>query len=132
MPHNFQPGFRISALDGIILAVGAIASAVMWTQVWWAGFVIAFVVGHFFLFCNVVRLARPLELTWGGIFVALAASTIVFDRPTWPVTIAGSLAVTVTFIVLEMRKPSYHGALWKTLNPGLLQWWEQRHPDKTD
>jgi hypothetical protein len=31
-----------------------------------------------------------------------------------------------------MRKPSYHGALWKTLNPGLLQWWEQRHSEKTD
>lgn len=132
MHPTFQPGFRISTLDVLILAVGAIASAVMWTQVWWAGFVIAYVVGHFFLFCNVFRVARPLELTWGGIFVLLAASTIAFDRPTWPVTIISSLAVTVIVIGLEMRKPSYHGALWSILNPGLLQWWEQRHSDQTD
>ena len=67
----FQPGFRLSAIDVIVILVGAIASVVLWSTVWWIGFVIAFVVAHFFLFCNVFRVARPLELAWSGLFIVL-------------------------------------------------------------
>lgn len=52
MPHpNFQPGFRISVIDIAVLGIGGIAAAAAWQSVWWAGFVIAFVLGQFFLFC---------------------------------------------------------------------------------
>src|SRR6185503_16949754 len=91
---------------------------------WWWGFVPAFVVLHFFLFCNVFRIARPLELAWAVVFVALAGATIVVDQPGWIVTTAVSLVATVIVIALEMRKPSYHGIAWQKINPGLPQWWE--------
>jgi hypothetical protein len=93
---------------------------------WWWGFVVAFVLAHFFLFCNVVRMARPLELTWAAVFVVLAGATVAFGTPGWLATAAVSLVVTVVVAVVEMRKPSYHGVGWRWVNPGLPTWWEAR------
>lgn len=87
---------------------------------------IAFVVAHFFLFCNVFRISRPLELVWAAVFVALAGSTVVNEMPGWMVTIMGSLIVTVVVIAIEMCRPSYHGIAWQRMNPRLQQWWETR------
>jgi hypothetical protein len=120
---GFQPGFRLSFIDVVVLVIGATASAALWNAVWWIGFIVAFVVAHFFLFCNVFRIARPLELAWAGVFIALVYGTIAFSVPGWPAAIAGSLAVTVAVIALEMRKLSYHGVLWQRINPALPEWW---------
>lgn len=98
--------------------------------VWWWGFLPAFVLAHFFLFCNVVRMARPLELVWAGVFVVLAGATIAFEIPSWLVTAMVSLLVTVVVVVVEIRKPSYHGVGWKFVNPGLPAWWEARVAEK--
>jgi hypothetical protein len=124
--NTFAPGFRLSVLDVIVLASGTAASVWLYTCVWWWGFVGGFVLGHFFVFCNVLRLARPLELLWSAVFVALAATTIVQDFPGWPATAGISLAVTALAAAIELRKPSYHGVGWKLINPGLPQWWEAR------
>jgi hypothetical protein len=122
----FAPGFRLSVVDGFVLAGGVAGTIVLSMIVWWWGFVLAFVLGHFFLFCNVVRMARPLELLWGGVFVTLAGATIVLETPGWPVTALLSLVVTVLVVVVEMRKRSYHGVGWQWVNPGLPAWWESR------
>lgn len=121
---RFAPGFRLSALDAIVVVVGLVAAFALATIVPWWGFMVAFVVAHFFLFCNVVRMARPLELAWAGIFLALAAATIALDAPGWPITTSVSLAATVLVVVIQMRKPSYHGLGWQRINPGLRAWWE--------
>lgn len=121
---SFAPGFRLSIVDCCVLAIGLPAAAYLWTLTWWWGFVPAFVLLHFFLFCNVFRIARALELIWGTIFVALAGATIALDVPGWPVTIPLTLLTTIIVIALEMRKPSYHGILWQRINPGLRAWWE--------
>jgi hypothetical protein len=123
LKQTFSPGFRLSALDVLILIAGMVAAGVVSMAVWWWGFVIAFVVGHFFLFCNVVRLARPLELLWSGIFVMLAVATVTMDIPGWPLTAGLSLIVTAVLVVVEMRGPSYHGVGWQWINPGLPAWW---------
>lgn len=122
---TFQPGFRISIVDRVVLVVGSVAAVVAWRYAWWLGFTIGFVVAHFFLFCNIVRMARPLELAWSGVFLALTFGTIVHQLFTWPTTIAGSLLATIIIVAAEMRKPSYHGAMWQRINPGLPQWWER-------
>jgi hypothetical protein len=124
------PGFRLSAVDGIVLALGTAATIVLWTFVWWWGFVLAFVLAHFFLFCNVVRMARPLELVWAGVFVVLAGATVAMEAPSWLVTALVSSVVTVVVVVVEMRKPSYHGVDWQWINPGLPAWWEARVAEK--
>ncbi|MFY9314316.1 MAG: hypothetical protein WAO95_02005 [Burkholderiales bacterium] len=93
---------------------------------WWMGLIVGFAVGHFFLFCNVFRVGKPLELTWSAIFVALSGSTIVTGRPGWLVTVAVTLAATPVVIVAQVRSPSYHGIAWQRLNPKLREWWETR------
>jgi hypothetical protein len=127
MRHSaFAPGFRLSVRDVLVLVAGIGGTIVLSMFIWWWGFVVGFVVGHFFLFCNVVRLARPLELLWGAVFVALTAATIALETPGWLPTALLSLVVTVTVVVVEMRKPSYHGVGWRWINPGLPAWWEAR------
>jgi len=115
----FAPGFRLSVVDGFVLLSGGAGVIILSMIVWWWGFVLGFVLGHFFLFCNVVRMARPLELLWGGVFVALAGATIVLETPGWLVTALLSLVVTGIVVVVEMRKSPYHGVGWKWINPGL-------------
>jgi hypothetical protein len=121
---TFAPGVRLSFLDAIVLVIGGIGTLVLGALGWWLGFVVGFVVGHFFLFCNVFRVSRPLELAWAGVFVVLAMGTIAFDIPGWLITTMASLGATVLVVLLEMRRPSYHGLGWQRINPGLRAWWE--------
>ena len=122
---KFQPGFRLSVIDVIVLLAGGLLAWRLWELAWWAGLVVVFVVGHFFLFCNVFRLARVPELIWAGTFVLLCSATILAGFPSWPLTLALSLALTVVLIGREMRKPSYHGICWQGVNPRLRQWWDE-------
>jgi hypothetical protein len=124
--HAFAPGFRLSVLDMTILTVGLAVTFALATVVWWWGFVFGFVLGHFFLFCNVVRMARPLELAWAAVFVVLAAATVALGAPGWQVTVSVSLFTTVVMVVVQIRKPSYHGLGWRLINPELPNWWESQ------
>ncbi len=80
-PSKFSPGFRLSSLDIFVLVIGIVAAVVLWQSVWWWGFLVGFVVGHFFLFCNLFRIARVLELIWAGIFMAIIYCCIMFEIP---------------------------------------------------
>jgi hypothetical protein len=128
---TFAPGFRLSLADGFVLLGGVTAIIILSKIVLWWGFVLGFVLGHFFLFCNVVRMARPFELLWSGIFVVLAGATVVLGTPGWLVTALLSLVVTGIVVVVKIRKPSYHGVGWKWINPGLPAWWESRIAERT-
>ena len=127
MQHaNFAPGFRLSLTDVLMLVVGTIGALALGFITWWGGFVVGFVLAHFFLFCNVFRLARPLELAWSGAFVLLAVGTVALEFPGWIITASISLCISILVIVVEMRKPSYHGIGWRMINPGLPAWWESQ------
>ena len=123
----FSPGFRLSTIDVCVLLVGAICCYFGVKVAWWLGSVVAFTVGHFFLFCNVFRMPRPLELAWATLFVSLSASTVATQVPGWPISFGVSLAGTVAVVAFQMRQPSYHGIGWKKINPGLPEWWQARH-----
>lgn len=120
----FSPGFRISVTDILVLIAGTVASAWLASIDLPIGLVIAFVVAHFFLFCNVIRMARRLELTWAAIFAGLAGCTILLQVPDWPMTFAASLLATLVLVVVQLRRPSYHGVLWRRINPDLPRWWQ--------
>jgi len=120
----FSPGFRLSLTDALVLLAGAIGSILAAQVERWMGLTVGFVVGHFFLFCNVFRLARPLELAWSALFVSLAGSTVVTEWPGWRMTLGISLVATLLVVVAQLRKPSYHGIAWRRFNPGLLEWWD--------
>ena len=121
----FRPGFRISLLDGSVLVLGAVGS-------YWAfridpalAIAISFTVGHFFLFCNVVRMSRPRELAWAAIFLLLAISTMRSNTPTWNQSFVLSLIATCVLVIFQARSPSYHGVFWNRINPNLPVWWQQ-------
>ncbi len=109
-------------LDGLalVLAVAAVTHAA--TYAWWLAAGITFVVAHFFLFCNVFRIARSLELAWAAVFVLLVCGTVLTETPSWPWTVGISFAMTVIVIGLQMRRPTYHGLAWQWINPSLADW----------
>lgn len=119
----FSPGFRLSALDAIILAAG-LAAAFLAPNPF--ALVIATAVGHFFLFCNVFRMSRRPELIWAATFVLLSAATLFFRLPGWPATVALSFTLAAVLIARETRQPRYHGIAWRRLNPRLPEWWQSR------
>ncbi|MDA8745432.1 hypothetical protein N9N28_12430 [Rubripirellula amarantea] len=126
----FQPGFRLTFVDVLVLLVGAGAAAVLWQRSMWLGVGVAFVVGHFFLFCNVFRISRALELSWASVFVLLASITGTTGWPGWGWTFAGSVIATVVVVSAELGKQSYHGMGWQRVNPRLPAWWESQRTDE--
>ena len=127
---EFEPGFRLSIRDVIVLVVG-IGSSIAFVKIaWQASLIIAFAIGHFFLFCNVFRISRSLEFMWAGIFVVLAGGTICADFPNWHATLVVSIVMTSLVILIEMRRPSYHGIFWQQINPRLKDWWDSNAVDK--
>lgn len=110
MKWNHQPshGFRFFATDAIAILV-CIAGTVVGLQALGSiAWLFPFVVSHFFLFCNVFRIPRHLELTWAGIFLFLATSCIVAD-----VSILHSfwitLPVTIAILGYGMCRKGYRG-----------------------
>src|SRR5687768_5424908 len=84
---EFAPGFRLSLRDVVVILLGIATAAYLFgVEPWWS-FIVVFVVAHFFLFCNVVRMARPLELIWAATFLALASATLLTEAPGWPITV---------------------------------------------
>jgi hypothetical protein len=123
-PPTFAPGPTLSAVDVIVLLAGGWGTWFVGREIWWAGMLIGFVVGHFFLFCNVFRISRGAELVWAGVFVVLAGTNIATGVPGWTITIVGALLLTTVLVVREMKKPWYHGLAWQRVNPNLRTWWE--------
>lgn len=127
----FAPGFRLSIVDVVILVVGVVAAVGVGMIDRWAGLAVAWVVGHFFMFCNVLRMARALELAWAGVCAGLMVLAIGLGVVGWPAVFLGSGATTLVLSVVATRMPSYHGVGWRRLNPGLPRWWERGQMTET-
>ena len=109
-------GFRFSIVDGIVLTLTIVVTPLLVSAAGSTGWLPAFVVGHFFLFCNVFRIRRKPELIWAGFFVAVITVVSATSTDTiWMMILP--LPLTVTLIGLEFRHSSYHGILWKRINP---------------
>lgn len=85
------------------------ASILLWSVLGTFALLFPIVLAHFFLFCNVFRVRRNLELIWAGVFVVnFAAWAITGSFSWWPVLLVQT-PVTIACIVIEMRSPNYHG-----------------------
>lgn len=124
--RSFSPGFRFSVLDACTLLACIGLVVYLWGRSPAIAIAIAFAVAHFFWFCNIVRMARTLELAWTGVFVVMSIAWLSKGWISWQVAMFSSLVATGILTVLEMRKPSYHGVGWKWVNPDLRAWWEKR------
>jgi hypothetical protein len=127
---KFQPGFRLSEMDVGILILGVCCSVLLARFDERLGMVVVFVLAHFFLFCNVLRMRRLLELIWAMLFVFLAGSTFYFNYPFWHYTLVVMLVVTLILAIVQILQPSYHGVLWQKINPNLKQWWDASERQK--
>ena len=68
------------------------------------------VVGHFFLFCNVVRLRRAYELLWAGALLLNAGGTCyLLDAWHWWTILGIQTPATILLLVCEIKSPRYHG-----------------------
>lgn len=124
MPQLFQPGLQFTTADFMMLAAaGAFAFWAYDNIGVWLAKVTGFVVGNFLMFSNVFRVGRTRELIWTIVFVCLAAARLRMGMFEWSTIFAISGALTIAIILIEMRKPSYHGVGWETINPGLREWW---------
>jgi hypothetical protein len=123
-PSRFAPGFRLSVSDAVFILAGIAVSFFARKEV---AIPTATAVGHFFLFCNVFRIARRPELVWATVYVLLVTCTVAFGLPSWACSTAIAFAVGILLIARETRKPDYHGVGWKVLNPNLPAWWAERH-----
>ena len=127
---KFQPGFRLSEMDVGIVMLGICSSVLLARLDERLGVASLFVLAHFFLFCNVLRMSRPLELIWAVLFVLLAGSTFYFGLPPWHYTLIAMLVVTLILAFVQILQPSYHGVVWRKFNPNLKQWWDAREGRK--
>jgi hypothetical protein len=127
-PLLFRPGFRLSSTDIAVLAAGAVGALLVGRLEFWFGLVIAFVVLHFFFFCNVFRMPRTLEFIWAALFLLLIGSTVTTQQPGWTISFVLALIGAAVLVLFQMSRPSYHGVGWRYINPQLPQWWQARHP----
>ena len=90
-------GFRFFWTDAFVLGLGAVGT-------WWLfgiardlALLIPMVVGHFFLFCNVVRLRRKYELFWAIVFCMCMGAWIGFGL------LPGWLSVSLPLLLTVVR-----------------------------
>ena len=112
-------GFRFSIWDVLILATGL--GLTLWLHsadfpLWW---IVAMVLGHFFLFCNVFLVWQWWELLWAVVFVVNVGLHIAIDSLGWVSPLLWQLPWTVLVIGLQIRSPFYHGIFAEWWNPRL-------------
>jgi len=112
-------GVRFSGSDAFALAL--FAGFAFWLRsqaipLWW---IAPFVVMHFFLFCNIFRVHRRLEIIWAIVFIVLVCTSAAVGRLTFPFICAVQVPVTVFLLATELRTPRYHGILARRINADL-------------
>ena len=119
LTHQGKPrtcGFRFSMVDGVAIVICAAATYAAWPAVGSLSLVFPYVLGHFFLFCNVFRVGRPPELIWAGIFVLNFGIWMTAGKFEVTAPLLAQIPVTILIILLECRLPTYHGVLSRSIN----------------
>lgn len=111
-----RPGFRFSKTDGIVLAVLLMIAGFSAQISETLAVLVLLLVGHFFLFCNVIRMNRSLELIWAVIFLGLSITTLVYGVPELYITVLISFLISIVLTIIQMRRSDYHGVLWDKIN----------------
>ena len=124
MKNEFKPGFRLFYTDILFLILAATTVIYLSNKHTQLSIIIVFVVGHFFLYCNIIRMSRKPELIWAFLFLALNLANLYFSKPSFIMVLSLSFISTLILVVLEMRKDDYHGIGWSKINPELRKWWE--------
>ena len=96
-------GFRLSGVDALVLLATSVVSVQFWDS--WQPWIplLPIVVGHFFLFCNVFRVARKLELLWAGSFIVNVFAWLFASLTLpWIRILAVQLPITAAIILFQI------------------------------
>lgn len=121
-------GFRFFGTDAVVLAVlaaAAIALRQIENPLWWILIVVA---GHFFLFCNIVRIRPRFELIWAGLFIANIGVWLWLGELGWIGVLGVQLPITLCLVLIELRSDHYHGVLARRTNSRLDDYLEGKIP----
>jgi hypothetical protein len=100
-PHS--PGIEVSRRDAAVLVLAGLVVWVSWNIHREFAFAVAFVVGHFFLFCNVLRIGRKHELIWAVLFAVDMLAAASFARWSWTTGMLAQLPVTAWVLGAERQ-----------------------------
>ena len=115
--HRPKYGFRFSVTDAIVIllcltATGGVYGAA--PELLPIALLFPVVLGHFFLFCNVFRIHRWLELTWAAFFLANVGVWVSFlGQFQWLWILATQTPITCLLIMMEIFSDRYHGVFSK-------------------
>ena len=110
-------GFRLSRTDVFVLVLGISAGSIGYYYIGEFALFVPYVVGHFFLFCNVFRVRRKPELVWSGIFLVNCMIWIAVGAVNVYAILGIQFLATIAVILNEIRGPHYHGIFARRLNP---------------
>lgn len=127
---EFKPGFRFSVLDTVILAVASCLAFFLHSYGLVYSILVGFIVLHFFLLCNIVRMSRIPELIWATFFICAFYLHLKLSAISLVRALVACMLLTFILVFLEFRKPSYHGVLWSRLNPKLSEWFSEKNEKK--
>lgn len=98
-------GVWVRPMDGVVVLIVGGLTAWLAPRIGHYAAFLPFVLGHFLLFCNVVRLRAAYELAWSGVLVVLVfAGTLTGALALGPL-FAAQLGGTVVLVGLEVRSP---------------------------
>jgi hypothetical protein len=115
-------GFRFSPMDAVVIGIFMSLMIILWifqSVLWW---ILVLVAVHFFLFCNVFRIARRPELIWAALFVSNVGIWAWFDHLSWQPVVLCQLPFTILLVLWEMLSPMYHGVFASRLNRRLNEY----------
>jgi hypothetical protein len=110
-------GFRFSRSDLVVVLIGLF---VIWHAALWhsdLAILTGFVLGHFFLYCNVFRVGERAELAWGTLLLMNVTICGLLADGSWWVVLPLQCVVTALIIVRALMSPDYHGAWCQRINP---------------
>ena len=122
---KFKPGFRFSVFDAIVLVMASCLALFLNSYNYLYSALVVFVILHFFLFCNVVRMSRIPELIWASFFLFIFYLHLKLSVLSFNTALVSCILLTSILVLLESRKPSYHGIFWQRLNPKLPDWFAE-------
>lgn len=112
--RNSKPGFRCNLADVAMLA------ASLGLSLWMAGagfgepsWLPAYVTATFFLFCNVFRIGRPMEVAWSAVAVAAFLHALAADLPFWRTALPVTLPATAAAVAWAAAAGRYRGVFAK-------------------
>lgn len=114
--NHHKSGFGFSRTDGLVIAVCAATTCLLWRLSPQMALLFPIVLGHFFLFCNVFRIRRNAEFLWSAFFLGNTSLWFALESFSWAKVLALQTPITILLIANEMRHRDYHGIFSKQLN----------------